>query len=126
VKGSVLRPVRFSVNSLACLPLLGSNLSTNYSITGVRGMEFLTLLPLELDVAYVDPPLSMPELRASLPYPPDTLPSSPRRENIMCSAVGLPWFTVARPLRVLYGTFGGYGVPNRGCVIGAFCLPFAE
>ena len=85
----------------------------------------MPLLPLVFDVAEADPPPSMPELRASLPFFPDILPSSPRGENLVCSVVGLSWFTVAGPLRVLYGTFGGSRVPSRRCVIGAVCLPSA-
>ena len=81
----------FSVMSLDGLPLPGSSLSSNCSISCVRGMGSIPLLPLELDVADVDPPLSMPKLKASLPFLLDTLPPSPRGENRVCSANGLPW-----------------------------------
>jgi hypothetical protein len=64
-------------------------------------MVSLPLLPLELDVVDVDPPLIMHELKTSLPFHPDTRPSSPRGENWLCSDVGLPWFTSVGPLRIL-------------------------
>ncbi len=88
-------------------------------------MGSVLLLPLELDVVGVDPPMSMPELRASLPFPPDTLPVSPWGANLLCSVGVLPWYTIAGSLRVLYGTFSGFGVPNRRCVTGASSLPSA-
>ena len=80
----------YSVNSLVRLPLSGSSLSNNCSISGVKGMGSLPSLPLELDVADVDPPLSLQELRTSLPFPPDTLPVSPRGSNRLCIVVVLP------------------------------------
>ncbi len=86
------------MRSLACLPLSGSNLSINCRISRVRGMGSLPLLPRELDVANDAPPLSMPELRDPLSFPPDTLPFSSRGENRLCRVVVLPMFTNAGPL----------------------------
>jgi hypothetical protein len=59
------------------------------------------MLHLELDAFDVDPPMRMPELGASMHFPHDTRPSSPRGENRLCSVAGLPWFTIVGPLRIL-------------------------
>ena len=82
-------PVRCYINSLACLPLSGSSLSNNFKNSGVREMGSVPHLPLELDIVYADQPLILLELGTSLPFPPDTLPSSPKGENRLCSVVGL-------------------------------------
>ena len=100
-------------------------MSSSYRISGVRGMDSLPLMPLELHVADDVPPLSMSELRASLSLPPETLPFSLRGENLLCNVVVLPWFTVAGPMRVLRATAGVSGMPNRRSVTGVICLPTA-
>jgi hypothetical protein len=62
-QGSVLWPVRYSVRSRACFPLSGSRRSRRSSISGVRGIDSLPLLTLELEATDAEPPLSIPELR---------------------------------------------------------------
>ena len=89
----------------------------------MRGMVSLPLLPLELDVADDEPPLSMLELMTSLSFPSETLPFNPNGTKLLCSASMLGRFTAAGPLRVLSGIVGGSGVPNRRCVAGVVCLP---
>ena len=66
VQRSVLCLVRCSVRSRACFPLSGSRRSIRSSISGVRGIGPLPLLSLELEAPDAVPPLSMPELSASL------------------------------------------------------------
>ncbi len=75
-------------------------------------MGSLPLVPLDLDVDDVDPPVSMPDIRASLSFPPDTFPVSPIGANRLSIVGVMPWCTGARPLSIFYGTFGGCGVPN--------------
>ena len=86
VQGSVLCPVRCSARRRACFPLSGSRRSSRRKMSGVRGMGSLPLLPFALDAADVDPPLSILELRASLPRSPDSLPCCLRGANLfVCS-----------------------------------------
>jgi len=70
----------------------------------VRGINFLPLLPLEVDDDDVDPSLSMPEHMASLSFPPKIMPFSPSGENLLDYVVVLPRFTVVGPLRASRGS----------------------
>ncbi len=81
------------------------------------------MLPLELDGAGYEPPLSMIELKTSMYFPLETLTFSPSGENMLFSAAMLVRFTANGPMRVLSGTFGGFGVSNRGCVADVVRLP---
>ena len=89
----------------------------------MRGMGSLPLRALKLHVSDDALYLSMPELRASLSFPSDTLPFSSRGENRLYRFVVLTRFTDAGPLRVLRGIAGGFGVPNRRWVIVVVYLP---
>jgi hypothetical protein len=82
VQGSVLCPVRCSVRRRAYFPLSGSSRSNRRRISDVRGIGSLPLLPFEVDDVDEDPPLSIPELRASLPQSPDSLLFCPRGANL--------------------------------------------
>ncbi len=84
VQGSVLCPVSCFVRGRDCFPLSGSRRFSKSMIFGVRGTTSLPLLPLELDVADADPPLSMLELRFSLTRSPDSLPCCLRGANLLC------------------------------------------
>jgi hypothetical protein len=79
----------------------------------MKGLVSLPLLPLEFDVVPNAPPLSMPDLWASLSFLPDTLPFFSSGDNRLYRVVVLPRFIAAGPLWVLWCTVGGSYVPNR-------------
>ena len=112
VQGSVVCPVRCSVRSRACFPLPSMRRSRRSKISGVRGIRSLPLLPLELDAADADPPLSILELRASLPRSHDSIPCCQRGASLLCCSIVL-LLSGAFPTRSLRGIVGGCGVPNR-------------
>ena len=88
-----------------------SRRSNRSRISGVRGMDSLPLLPLELEAAEDDPPRSMPEVRSSLTLSPIALPSCLRGANMFCSSVGYMLSKTLTP-RALGRTVGGAGVPK--------------
>ena len=81
--------MRCSVRSLACFLLSGSRRSIRSSISGVRGVKSLPLLPLELEAADADPPRRIPELSASLPWSLDLVPCCLRGANMFCCSTEL-------------------------------------
>jgi len=100
------------VRSRACFPLSGSRRSKRSRISGVWGIGFLPLPRFELEAADVDPPLSIPELSASLLLSPVSLPCCRRGANLFwCST--LLRLSGSVPPRALMGTFGGSGMPKR-------------
>jgi len=79
------------------------------TISGVRGIGSLLLLPLELE-ADVDPPLRIPEVRTTLPWSPEFAPCCRRGANLFWCSTEL--FHVCVPPPSLMGYVGGSGMTN--------------
>ena len=95
----------------------------------MREMGSLPLLPFELDVADVGPPI--PELRASLLRSPDSLPYCRRGVNLFVCSMMLGLYGVV-PAPLLMGIVGDPGVPKLrrvgvvGCTAPAIAVPPAS